>query len=180
MLEKSIITYAALTLSKQKSASLFTQNIDEIDIEKEIRNSNKILNPKNVYITILKKDNNRALIYVYRKDLVFNDLNKKDAKAYLTKLGYDTTEIKKCIEKLKNRVSFKIFPHEIGFFLGYPCEDVLGFIENKGCNFKYCGYWKVYGNCNACIQKFNRFNKIRRSYEILHLRGKSLERLCIA
>lgn len=23
------------------------------------------------------------------------------------------------------------FPHEIGIFLGYPVEDVLGFIENK-------------------------------------------------
>jgi len=26
------------------------------------------------------------------------------------------------------------FPHEIGVFLGYPLEDVMGFISNKGHN----------------------------------------------
>lgn len=39
------------------------------------------------------------------------------------------------------------FPHEVGFFLGYPAEDVVGFIRNKGQNFKFCGRWKVYGGC---------------------------------
>ena len=41
--------------------------------------------------------------------------------------------------------STKGFPHEIGIFLGYPLEDVVGFITNNGCNYKYSGCWKVYG-----------------------------------
>ena len=36
------------------------------------------------------------------------------------------------------------FPHEIGLLLGYPPEDVIGFIENRGQNPLYIGYWKVY------------------------------------
>ena len=36
------------------------------------------------------------------------------------------------------------FPHEIGLLLGYPPEDVSGFIENGGKNFLCSGYWKVY------------------------------------
>ena len=36
------------------------------------------------------------------------------------------------------------FPHEIGLFLGYPFEDVMGFIENKGENYLCSGCWKVY------------------------------------
>lgn len=36
------------------------------------------------------------------------------------------------------------FPHEMGLFLGYPVEDVRGFIEQKGQNALYSGYWKVY------------------------------------
>ena len=38
------------------------------------------------------------------------------------------------------------FPHEVGLFLGYPAEDVEGFIENKGRDFACAGYWKVYAN----------------------------------
>ena len=38
----------------------------------------------------------------------------------------------------------KSFPHEIGLFLGYPAEDVAGFISHKGHDFCYSGYWKVY------------------------------------
>ena len=38
------------------------------------------------------------------------------------------------------------FPHEIGLLLGYPIEDVEGFIANKGKNYLYAGYWKVYEN----------------------------------
>lgn len=37
------------------------------------------------------------------------------------------------------------FPHEIGLFLGYPPEDVQGFLADPGggrC--KLCGHWKVY------------------------------------
>ncbi len=38
------------------------------------------------------------------------------------------------------------FPHEIDVFLGYPCEDVRGFIRHGGQGYKLCGYWKVYGD----------------------------------
>ena len=32
------------------------------------------------------------------------------------------------------------FPHEIGLLLGYPVEDVLGFIRHQGKNYLYTGY----------------------------------------
>ena len=35
------------------------------------------------------------------------------------------------------------FPHEMGLLLGYPVEDVKGFIRNGGENCLYIGYWKV-------------------------------------
>lgn len=41
------------------------------------------------------------------------------------------------------------FPHEIGLFLGYPAEDVKGFIENKAACSKCSGCWKVYGDEQA-------------------------------
>ena len=37
------------------------------------------------------------------------------------------------------------FPHEVGLFLGYPPEDVRGFMECRAKGFRCVGCWKVYG-----------------------------------
>ncbi|MBQ0052534.1 MAG: DUF3793 family protein, partial [Treponema sp.] len=51
--------------------------------------------------------------------------------------------LKELFTRLKNP---KDFPHEIGFFLGYPFEDVIAFEKNRGQNCKYCGCWKSYSD----------------------------------
>ena len=48
----------------------------------------------------------------------------------------------------------KRFPHEIGVLLGYPAEDVKGFVVNEGKNYLYSGYWKVYGDLSEAKQLF--------------------------
>lgn len=50
------------------------------------------------------------------------------------------------------------FPHELGILLDYPPEDVIGFIENKGANAIYTGYWKVYSNLQEKINTFRLFD----------------------
>ncbi len=45
------------------------------------------------------------------------------------------------------------FPHEIGLFLGYPPEDVCGYIRNKGKCQKCTGHWQVYGDENFALAK---------------------------
>lgn len=53
------------------------------------------------------------------------------------------------------------FPHEMGAFLGYPAEDVTGFIENDGKNFLYSGYWKVYDRVSEKKLLFQQFERAR-------------------
>ena len=53
------------------------------------------------------------------------------------------------------------FPHEIGIFLGYPLEDVDGFITHQGENCKLCGCWKVYGNVEQARRTFANYEKCR-------------------
>ena len=53
------------------------------------------------------------------------------------------------------------FPHEIGVFLGYPLEDVIGFCRHKGEGCKLCGYWKVYGDVDHAKQCFAAFDRCR-------------------
>ena len=51
------------------------------------------------------------------------------------------------------------FPHEIGVFLGYPLEDVVGFIRNRGRNYTCCGYWKAYGDPEAAQKRFDQYRR---------------------
>ena len=55
------------------------------------------------------------------------------------------------------------FPHEIGLFLGYPAEDVQGFIRNCAAKPKLVGAWKVYGDAEVAKKKFASYKKMHAS-----------------
>lgn len=68
------------------------------------------------------------------------------------------------------------FPHEIGFVLGYPIEDVDGFMSNGGQGARACGRWKVYGDVDEALRRFKELEleelRIKRLYsEGTPLRG---------
>ena len=71
------------------------------------------------------------------------------------------------------------FPHEIGLFLGYPIDDVISFIENKGKNFKCCGCWKVYHDEDNAKKTFEKYKKCTNIYCKKYLQGSSLKRLTV-
>ena len=54
------------------------------------------------------------------------------------------------------------FPHEMGLLLGYPVEDVRGFIVHKGQNFLYSGYWKVYADVTKKQEMFRQYEEAQR------------------
>jgi hypothetical protein len=56
---------------------------------------------------------------------------------------------------------FPQFPHEVGLFLGYPPDDVLGFMKHKGQNYKLNGCWKVYGNVDKAKTDFRCYEVCR-------------------
>ncbi len=49
------------------------------------------------------------------------------------------------------------FPHELGLLLGYPVEDVEGYIRNDGKNALFTGCWKVYAHVAEKRQLFRMF-----------------------
>ncbi len=52
------------------------------------------------------------------------------------------------------------YPHEIGVLLGYPLEDVIGFIESQSCIM--IGTWKVYNsNPDEAQQRFKLYKSVR-------------------
>lgn len=76
--------------------------------------------------------------------------------------GYRTSHLTDIFKKLcahyeKYMTDRESFPHELGLLLGYPVEDVVGFVENCGQNYLYSGYWKVYGNVQEAKETFARY-----------------------
>ena len=161
MSEEVLVRYCSPTLAGIKTANLFSCKIDcSKKLVKKIENINKILNPKGVYVYILKLFINRALIYVFRPSKLSEDLNGEKALTLLKENGYKGECLNDFIGCLAGRISAnEEFPHEIGLFLGYPLEDVVGFIENKGKNGKCTGCWKVYGDECEARKIFNKFKK---------------------
>lgn len=106
----------------------------------------------------------KTLLLLYNARLLEKSLSEPSRRKILEKYGYD----KKCsvendLERLSGRISSsEEFPHEIGIFLGYPTEDVVGFIRNKGGNFKLCGCWKVYGDAENAKRIFVNYERCRK------------------
>ncbi len=182
MIETYLVKHCAPTLASLKTAGLFTFSFNnENDLDRQIAFCNELINNKGVYITILKKKQNTALIYVYRKNKLSMDMEQNGVFNFLQMYGYKSTDVDYAIEKLKQRVnSSDVFPHEIGMFLGYPLSDVIGFINNSGRNSKMTGYWKVYGDVSNAVNLFNKFNKCRRVYAKKYFDGTSIQKLTVA
>lgn len=164
-LENGLIEYCAPTLAGMKSASLFSYFYEREDIvREELKEVNGLLNSRGVYVDALLWRERSVLIYVYRLALLKRELKQPGIWELLEKYGYKNCEAEDCIEHVKKRLSnYSCFPHEIGIFLGYPLEDVKGFIDNNGENCKSCGLWKVY--CNEG-EKDKLFSKLKRCTEV--------------
>ena len=178
MLENALIMHCSPTLAGLKSANIVNYSFTTTnEMLHQLEQCRKTLQPKGVSLRLLKCTDERALIYVYREHMVQNELKRLDVFNFLSTYGYETDRIDYCIERLISRVSSQSdFPHEIGLFLGYPLDDVKGFIENNGQNCRCVGCWKVY--CNECEARktFAKFDKCKTVYCDLFQRG--IRNLC--
>ena len=180
MPEKMIVSYCAPTLAGVKTANLFSCEYEDCRmLEEEVHLFNQRLQSKNIRMMILGYPRNRALIYVYRPILLRKDLEDVQTKRILKDRGYQTEDIAQCLQHLIERLDgYQEFPHEIGCFLGYPSEDVSGFIEQKKpC--KCVGTWKVYGDVKKANALFETYRKCTCFYERQYDHGISLENLVI-
>jgi hypothetical protein len=111
---------------------------------------------------VLRQGEKGPLVFVFDKEQLEKTIAIKNAMAVLSGLGYPAgAPVLAALTHLKNRFVCGAFPHEVGLFLGYPAEDVLGFVEHKGRNYKLCGYWKVYGDVEQAKSCFRQYDTCR-------------------
>ncbi len=133
-----------------------------------------------VRVSLLGWREGRAMLLVWRPRRIRRLLSGADARQFLAKnrlpshSGALMGELRRRLRAYYgNRASF---PHEIGFVLGYPIEDVDGFMSDGGQGARACGRWKVYGDVDEALRRFKELEheelRIKRLYsEGTPLRG---------
>ena len=180
-IEQSVIQHCAPTLAGMKAAGLFNFFYEgKEEIKKELDWLNGMLNPRGVWVQALLWKESTVLVYVYRKKQIEASLSRRDVQELLKNYGYEDFSLEKSLLHLKKRLhGYKCFPHEIGIFLGYPLENVKGFIDNKGKNCQSCGFWKVYCNAGEKEALFDKYRKCTRIYRQVFEAGRKLPQMTV-
>ena len=181
MSEEAVIRHCSPTLAGLKTGNLFTFRYpDRESMYDAVRTWNRKLRDKGIRVIPLRYSDGAALIYLYRPSMLKRDMENFEANKLLRERGYFGESCENCVVHLIRRLAENAeFPHEIGLFLGYPPEDVDGFIKNKACGSKCVGCWKVYGDKDRAEKIFSRFKKCSKVYYELWSNGKSIERLTV-
>lgn len=147
-----------ITFAGIKPASLFWLD-DEASCD--LSYYRRMFSKKHFYFMAVRQAQGRKLFYVFNRARLEEILFDEENHNFLRSLGYEYQTIGGALKELKTRMEAnEDFPHEVGLFLGYPLEDVLGFIEDRrGGACIECGYWKVYGQEEKKAELFRRYRK---------------------
>lgn len=114
----------------------------------------------------LLKTREKITFLLFRREQLAEFLERAEVRETFIKEGYQRFWLGGILRNFQLRYQAYMdgkmgFPHEMGLLLGYPVEDVRGFVENEGKNFLYSGYWKVYDNMEEKISLFQKFEYAR-------------------
>lgn len=127
---------------------------------------------------ILGKKGDKYKLFVYNPTKLEETLNKKVVLHYLIQCGYSETfnlsdYLNTLVLRLRNS---ERFPHEIGFFLGYPVKDVLGFMGLVDLPFAKTMGWCMYGNTKTSEQLYYQVKHAKD--EIIHYAKQTQSIVC--
>lgn len=178
-LQMRVVRHCAPTLAGMKCGSMFRLNSDPHDILSEVSELERTLSHRGVRIDALQVDGSGCLLYVYRPKLLEAKIADPAVKDFLARYGYGLKSVSSTISELTLRFARCSMPPEVGIFLDYPMEDVIGYIENEGRCCKCIGCWKVYGDVLAAEKRFKCFKKCKNVFVRRFEEGSSLERLAV-
>lgn len=186
-LEQSLVKHCSPTLAGIKVASLYRFLADDrAAFAREYKGLRERLRAYGLELRILKgcSKTSSYLLYLYRKKELEALLGSAGIAEYLRGVGYGPGDCACCrnaLCRLVRRLGAQgAFPHEIGLFLGYPLEDVRGFVENGGRNYTCRGLWKVYGDPQAAAKKFSSYRLCTVDYQRRYAAGTPLPKLIVA
>lgn len=185
MPERILIETCSPTLAGMKPASLVNIAYDSLELaRRDLCDMNSIFVHKGLRAIPLAFRNSHMLLYLYRPELLERILADAGKRKFLERLGYECSQPEHCVVQLGERVrsmeNSRMFPHEIGLFLGYPLEDVEGFMNHREVGCKCVGFWKVYGDEEKARRIFEGYRSCTSCYLRFFEQGWNLEKLTVA
>jgi hypothetical protein len=131
---------------------------------------------------ILYMSDRKVVFLIYDREKFVGYLRRRENQRLLRILGYHEGDPVSILMELSKRYqgymqNIREFPHELGIMLGYPVEDVMGFIVNRGQNPLFTGYWKVYDNPWEKLLVFEQYRRARELVIRLVAQGISVKQL---
>lgn len=114
----------------------------------------------------LLRTGEKVTFLLFRKNPLEAYLKQQEVETMLVEAGYAELSLGNILSTFQKRYAHYMsaggrFPHEMGLLLGYPAEDVKGFVKNEGKNFLYSGYWKVYADVEEKRRLFQKFENAK-------------------
>lgn len=126
----------------------------------------------------------KCLVLFYRPEELDRYLKQPGVNELIREYGYTDMSVDRILKRLSERIGdFSRrgmgFPHEIGVFLGYPLDDVKGFIKNEGKKYLMIGYWKVYSDLAGARMVFKEYDRAKDCAVNEFLTGKSIREIAM-
>lgn len=201
----SLFTYPGIYAHQDGSSATAPIADQRARLLNVIAQCNHELDPLGIHLSVLVWRPCGALVYAYRRKSLATYLADPRAKTALAKEGYDTDNLPICLARLASRIALAStnaaecacdqarcaldhqarcnnsctceFPHEIGYFLGYPYDDVHQFIVQHGENYKVFGAWKVYTNVEQALTTFDSYRACTQYLTYIYQQGCTLGQL---
>ena len=175
--EEAVIQCGAPALCGIKPSCLFSIRKEVYDACKsKVKEWHSAFAGEGKYIVALPRRNAQVLFFVYDKNLLERQCGDWRIRQYLKEKSYPVESgFYAMLSELLHRLAGENgFPHEVGVFLGYPLEDVVQFEKTAGGNYRYAGFWKVYGDVHAARKRMEQYRTCSAGCRELLKRGLSV------
>lgn len=153
------------------------------ELDEVLRVYRQVLPGYGVELAVLYRTERRVYLLAWRPDQLAEVLADPRCCAILREQGYVGTTCDELLAELRRRLvdyyrsgkGAADFPHEIGVFLGYPAEDVRGFMagEQASCT----GPWHAYGDPRVAERRFRALEAQERRCRTRYAAGEPLHAL---
>lgn len=159
-IENQFVFQCAPLIAGLKMSNLF------IIRKNSLRRLCRLLQTSGIRCRVLYLEADRLTVLLYHPSMLSIYLRGKRARDLLIREGYEEFGLHEVLllftrRYRQYRTGAQPFPHELGLLLGYPLEDVEGYIQNDGKDCLYTGYWKVYANVPEKRHLFRKYEYAR-------------------
>ena len=176
---------AIFTLPMRAYASGKWRELSRAALDEALRAYAEALPAYGVELSVLYRTDRRVYLLVWRPESLCRIVADPAQLSILREQGYCGAGLRELLVELRRRlVAYYLahdggerveFPHEIGVFLGYPAQDVRGFMAGEKATCR--GAWHAYGDEQTAKRRFRMLEMHERRCRMRFAAGEPLHAL---